>query len=119
MKKLIHLISGDEVLLVQEARDALIQSARKNGFSGHEYHMVDRSFKWEALYTATHNISMFDDKTIIELRMPTGKPGNAGSAALVDYCAKPNPDKLLMIITQKLEATTKRSKWCRWWESHV
>lgn len=113
----VHLISSDETLLVQEARDALIKRARKAGFSGHEYHTVDRSFKWDQLYSATHAISMFDDKSIIELRMPTGKPGTPGSKALVNYCAQPVSDKLLLIITGKLEAATKKSKWFKAVES--
>lgn len=109
--KPIYLISGDETLLVQEARDALIKTARKQGFSGHEFHSVDKNFKWQSLYAATHSMSLFDDKSIIELRMTTPKPGNTGSAAIVDYSKNPVSDKILLIITSKIDAATKRSKW--------
>lgn len=109
----VYFISGDDPLQVQEARDEIIQKARKKGFSGHDLHQVGTSFNWEILYAATHSLSLFDDKSIIELRLSSAKPGKTGTAALVDYCQNPVPDKLLLIIAPKLESATGRAKWVK------
>lgn len=107
----VYFISGDETLLVQEARDALLASARKQGYSELEYHNVDKSFNWNSLYGATHNLSLFGEKTVVELRMQSAKPGVAGAKALASYVSNPVADKILLIITPKLESSTSKTKW--------
>lgn len=107
----VYFISGDETLLVQEARDAILASARKQGFSELEYHHVNKGFDWNSLYGATHSLSLFGEKTVVELRMQSAKPGTAGAKALVNYVNNPVSDKILLIVTPKLEAATSKTKW--------
>ncbi|MCP8897924.1 DNA polymerase III subunit delta [Gilvimarinus xylanilyticus] len=107
----IYLISGDEPLLVQEACDSLRHIAREQGFSERELHHVDPSFDWGQLHTAATSLSLFASKKLIELRLPTGKPGDKGARALGEYAQTPSDDNLLLIVSGKLDSSTTRSKW--------
>lgn len=107
----IYLVSGDEPLLTQEASDAIRVAARKQGFSERELYHCDTSFDWGQLLTAANSMSLFAEKKIIELRMPTGKPGDKGGKILQEYAQSPSPDNLLLIVTGKLDGGTQKSKW--------
>lgn len=106
----IYILSGDEPLLIQEAADMIRAACRANGFSDREVMHVDNSFSWNDLLASNSAMSLFSDRKLIELRMPTGKPGE-GSKALVDYANNASPDNLLLIICNKLESSSTRSKW--------
>ena len=80
-----YLLVGDEPLQLQEATDAIRAKAKQEGFSEREPHQVDGSFQWHELQNSAGNMSLFAAKRIIELHMPTGKPGRSGSAALVGF----------------------------------
>lgn len=107
----LYFLSGDETLLVQEAADAIRDAARAQGYSEREVMHVDRSFDWSSLNDAGDTMSLFSEKRIVELRMPTGKPGDAGRKALLAWVERPPEDTLLLIITGKLEASVPRAKW--------
>lgn len=106
----IYIASGDETLLVQECCDAIRSSCRKQGFS-REVLDVDKSFDWAELFASANAMSLFSERKLIELRMPTGKPGTEGSKALVEYTANASPDNVLLIISNKVESSATRSKW--------
>lgn len=107
----LYFLSGDETLLVQEAADAIRQAARAQGYSEREVMHVDRSFDWSALNDASDTMSLFSERRIVELRMPTGKPGDAGRKALLKWVERPPEDTLLLIITGKLESSVPSAKW--------
>ena len=107
----IYLVSGDEPLLIQEACDAIRQAARQAGFSERELYHVDNSFEWGQLLAAANSLSLFAEKKIIELRMPNGKPGDKGGKALIEYTQSPASDNLLLVVTDKLDGATQKSKW--------
>lgn len=107
----IYLVSGDELLLVQEACDAIRQAARNAGFSERELYHCDANFEWGQVLTAANSLSLFADKKIIELRLPTGKPGDKGGKILLEYAQSPASDNLLLIVTEKLDGATQKSKW--------
>ena len=77
-------VTGDEHLLVQEALDAIRLAAREQGFGERELYTATTGFDWGDLAGAGGNLSLFADRRIIELRLPTGKPGVKGSATIVD-----------------------------------
>ncbi|MCV6626174.1 MAG: DNA polymerase III subunit delta [Cellvibrionaceae bacterium] len=114
----IYIISGDEPLLVQEACDGLRQAAKEQGFSEREVHHVERSFDWNQLLEGANALSLFAEKKLIELNIPSGKPGTEGSKALQAYCDNINPDNLLLIISSKLDQNQQRSKWFKALEKH-
>ena len=84
----VYLVSGDEPLLVAEAADAIRAAARSAGFGERTVFFVDRSFDWEELRTSTQSMSLFAERRIIELRLPTGKP-DKGAAQLIALAERP------------------------------
>ncbi|ALP52034.1 DNA polymerase III subunit delta [Candidatus Tenderia electrophaga] len=107
----IYFVSGDEALLVQEACDAIRAAARQAGCSEREVHHVEGGFDWQGFVQSGDAMSLFAERKLIELRLPTGKPGDAGSKALQAYAARPSEDNILLIISGKLEANARKSKW--------
>ena len=107
----VYMLSGDDVLLVQEAADAIRQAAQRNGFTERQVMHADRSFDWNELSDAANALSLFAEQRLIELRLPTGKPGDAGRKVLEAWAAQPPQDTVLLIITGKLESSIARTKW--------
>ncbi|TAH46456.1 MAG: DNA polymerase III subunit delta [Gammaproteobacteria bacterium] len=99
--KPVWLIAGSEHLLVMEAADRLRARARELGYLEREIHDVDTRFDWNELAMAGASMSLFASRRLIELRMPSGKPGKEGSAAIAQWCANPPPDTLLLITTEE------------------
>jgi DNA polymerase-3 subunit delta len=112
------LIAGDEVLLTGEAADAVRARARAEGFSGREFFVTDRSFDWSAVSNASRTLSLFAERRILEIRMPTPRPGKEGSAALAALAADPGPDNLLLVVTSRPEKDTWASAWFKAFEKH-
>ncbi len=107
----IYFINGDEPLQVMESADSIRAAARENGFTEREVMEVDASFDWNQLLDAANSLSLFAEKRILELRMPTGKPGKAGSQVLQQYAERPAEDTVLIITSGKLESSAKNTKW--------
>ncbi|RRQ21259.1 DNA polymerase III subunit delta [Thiohalobacter thiocyanaticus] len=107
----VYLLYGEETLVAQEAADAIRGSAREQGYVDREVFHVETGFDWGQLTEAASALSLFADRRILELRIPSGKPGDAGSRALTAYTESPAPDTLLLIICGKLEAAQRRAKW--------
>ncbi len=107
----IYLVSGDEPLQRAEACDAIRAAAREQGFSEREVMHVEGGFDWGELQAASDALSLFAERRIIELRMPSPKPGKEGGAALAEYAANPPSDNLLLIDCGKLEKAQQNGKW--------
>ncbi len=107
----LYVISSDEHLLALEAADKIRRAARANGYSERDVLTVDRSFKWGELLAANQALSLFGDKKLIELRIPTGKPGKDGGAALQAYTKDLSPDNLTLITLPKLDWQTAKAAW--------
>ena len=106
----VYIVSGDETLLVQECCDAIRLNCRQQGFSREVLH-VESGFDWNELLASASAMSLFAQRQLIELRMPTGKPGDAGGKALTEYAANASPDNVLLIICNKLDSASTRTKW--------
>lgn len=109
----VYLVCGDEPLQQAEALDHLRIAAKKAGFLNRIVLHVEGSFDWNQLLGACLTQSLFAEKNLIELNMPTGKPGIAGSKALLKALENLSNDNLLIIQTGKLDKNTKLSKWCK------
>ena len=107
----LYVITSDEHLLALEAADRIRKTARAQGFTEREVLTVERSFKWGELLAANQALSLFGDKKLIELRIPTGKPGKDGSAALQSYAKDLSPDNLTLITLPKLDWQTAKASW--------
>jgi DNA polymerase-3 subunit delta len=108
-----YLVSGDEHLLVEEALDSIRAVARDRGFTQRESHVATQWFDWANLAASSANLSLFAEQRIIELRLPTGKPGRAGSSAIVDLVERLGPELMLIVSTPKLDASAASSKWVK------
>lgn len=107
----IYVIAGEELLVVLEAADAIRAAARRAGFTDREVFNPERGFDWAEFAAAGASLSLFATKRIIELRLPTGKPGDAGGKALQAYAAAPPEDTILLVTCGKLDGTTRKAKW--------
>ena len=118
----IYLVSGDEPLLVQEACDQIRAAARSQGFGERELYHADASFDWTQLLSAANSLSLLADRKILEVRLPTGKPGDKGGKVLQEYAKAPSEDNLLLVVTGKLDRNALKAKWLKALEdsgSHV
>ena len=107
----LYVITSDEHLLALEAADRIRKTARAQGYTERDVLTVERSFKWGELLAANQALSLFGDKKLIELRIPTGKPGKDGSAALQAYAKDLSPDNLTLITLPRLDWQTAKSSW--------
>jgi DNA polymerase-3 subunit delta len=106
-----YLIAGDEHLLVLEAADALRARARALGYNERDVLDVEAHFDWDRLARAGASMSLFATRRVIDLRMPTGKPGKEGSDAIVEYCENPPPDTVLLVVCNEWSRQQQSAAW--------
>jgi DNA polymerase-3 subunit delta len=108
----LYTLHGNEPLLVLEAADAIRAAARRQGFDEREVLVVGQGFKWDALTLASGNLSLFGARKIIDLRIPTGKPGRDGGEALTRHAAQSSAGEVLTLITlPELDWATRKTAW--------
>ncbi len=107
----IYAIHGDEPLIALEAADAVRAAARKCGFTDREVFEPARGFDWSELSHSLASLSLFGGRKIVELRLPTGKPGPQGGEAIAAYCERPSPDMLLLASLPRLDRTSQGTAW--------
>jgi len=108
----VYLISGDEPLLVDEGIDAIRGAARAAGYLDRRVFFIERGFSWDELQHAAQSLSLFSERRLFELRMPSGKP-DKGAALLQELAARPPPDVILLIATDKLDKKAGDAEWVR------
>lgn len=109
----VYLIAGDEPLQVNEAADAIRVAATAAGFSERERHVAERGFDWGGFAAGSANLSLFAERRLVELRLPTGKPGLQGAKVISEFVANIDPDTLLLILTPKLDRSGAAAKWVK------
>ncbi len=107
----VYFISGDEPLQLGEMADAVRAAARNAGYDVREVLVADAGFSWNELTVSAGSLSIFADKKIIDLRLPTGTPGTEGSKALIAYCERLPEDTLLLITAAKMAGASLKSRW--------
>ena len=95
--KPVYLLAGEEHLLLLEAADALRARARELGYVEREVLDAEGSFDWNELSMAAASMSLFASRRVLDLRLPSGRPGKEGAAAIIEYCERPPPDTILLI----------------------
>ncbi len=107
----LYVVHGDEPLLALEAADAVRAAARKAGYREREVFFAERGFDWSELLQAGASLSLFGDRKIVELRIPTGKPGPQGAEAIGAYCARAGADILTLVSLPRLDRAAQSSAW--------
>ncbi len=110
----LYVLHGDEALLVQEAADAIRATARAQGFTERSVHTVSGAhFDWSEVLAAGGSLSLFADKQIVEVRVPSGKPGKEGSVAIQQLAASAegNDSTLTLFVLPRLDAATRKGAW--------
>lgn len=107
----LFLISGEEPLLMQEACDAIRTAVHQASFTEREIYTVDTHFNWQHFIASNQALSLFSSKQLLELRFTTHLPNDTASKALLTYCEKLSPDKILLIITGKLDKKAQQATW--------
>lgn len=108
----VYTVHGDEPLLAQEAGDAIRAAARAAGFTERKVFTVSGThFDWSSVLGAAQAMNLFADRQLIEIRIPTGKPGKDGSEALQRYCEHLGDDVLTLVLLPRLDGQQMRSGW--------
>jgi DNA polymerase-3 subunit delta len=110
----LYTLHGDEALLVQEAADAIRVTARAQGYTERSVHVVSGAhFDWSEVLAAGGSLSLFADRQMLEVRIPTGKPGKEGSPMIQQLAqsAEGNDSTLTLFILPKLDNATKKGAW--------
>ena len=105
-----YLISGDEPLLVQECADAIRSAARAGGCTERQRLHISGKDDWLELGHAAGSLSLFAERKLIEVQLPSGKPGTEGSKAIQEYLASA-PDDVLLIVSGRIDKQSQKSKW--------
>ncbi len=112
--KSLYTLHGDEPLLIQEAADAIRAAAREQGHTERTVHTVAGAhFDWSEVLASSSSLSLFADRQIVEIRVPSGKPGKDGSQALqqIAASAEGNDCTLTLVILPKLDGMTLKGAW--------
>jgi DNA polymerase-3 subunit delta len=107
----LYVVHGDEPLLSMEAGDAIRAKARAEGYAEREVHLVERGYDWSRLAQSAAALSLFSSRKLIELRIPSGKPGTDGAEAISAYCATLQPDLVTVVSLPRLDRAGQSSAW--------
>jgi DNA polymerase-3 subunit delta len=109
-----HLVAGSEPLLVLEAADAVRAAARAQGIAEREVFEAEgnqREPDWDALSATLGAPSLFASRRLVELRLPSGKPGREGAKLIEEYCARPADDVVLLVVAGDWSKRDHGGKW--------
>lgn len=107
----LYVLTGDEPLSMMEGVDAIRRSARAQGYDERLSFTAERTFNWQQLAASSHAISLFASRRLLELHIPSGKPGNEGSKALQEYCNSLPIDTVTVITLPRLDGPGQKSAW--------
>lgn len=107
----LYVVVGDEPLAAQEAADAIRAAARAAGHSERNVYTVQGRFNWQSIFAGGDNLSLFAERRLTEIRVPSGKPGVDGAKALEAYAARLPADTLTLISLPGLDWKAMKSRW--------
>ncbi len=108
----VYLIAGPEILLREEAVDQIRGAARQQGFSGRERMLAERGFDWDRFSNSGAELSLFAERRVLELRLPTGKPGQAGARAITAALTEESDD-LLLVVAEQWDLASEKTAWAK------
>jgi DNA polymerase-3 subunit delta len=112
------LVSGDQPLLAGEAADAIRQRAQRDGYGDREIFFIEPKFDWGQVLGSSQALSLFASRRLLEIRLPTPRPGIEGGKVLAALASDPPPDTVVLVICGRLEGDARSSAWVRAFEQH-
>lgn len=107
----VYVLHGDEPLLQIEAAQAIRDAAAQAGYAERELLVAESGFNWQSLAAANQSMSLFGSRRVLDVRIPTGKPGVEGARVLEAVGTNPSPDNVLLVSCPRLEKTALSSNW--------
>lgn len=107
----LYVLVGDEPLAQSECLDAIRLAARTAGADERTSFIVERNFNWQQIGQFSQSLSLFSSQRILEIHIPSGKPGIEGGKALSELAANLIPDTTTIVILPALERDAKNSAW--------
>lgn len=107
----LYLIFGDELLLAIEAADRIRAAAAASGHDERKVFVAESGFNWSDLLASSGNLSLFSSKRVLDLRIPSGKPGKDGSEALVALAGALPEDTITLVSLPGLDRQAQASRW--------
>lgn len=107
----VYVVSGDEPLLVDEAAASIRAALRRAGVEERQTFQAESGFNWVEWLAGFESLSLFASRRLVELRLPSGKPGIDGARALESWCARPPADTWLLVLLPRLDKATQGAKW--------
>ena len=107
----LYTVHGPEALLALDAADRIREAARRDGATEREVFFAEPGTDWSRMGAAASNLSLFASKRLVEIRIPTGKPGTEGSKAIVAWAAKLPGDAITLVLLPELEWQQMKSAW--------
>lgn len=115
----LYFLSGDDTLLLEEARDAIIHNAKAQGFSTRHLLHIHSANDWPHFVNITRSMDLFDNKKMIDIRNPSAKFDAKAQELLAHYALLSDPDSLVIISCHKLTSAQKKAKWFQFMEQHA
>jgi DNA polymerase-3 subunit delta len=112
-----YLLAGEEPLQLNECADAIREQAKSSGFTEREVLHADARFDWNRLFASAGTLSLFAEKRLIEVHLPTGKPGTRGAQALTRFLEQLPQDVMLLVMAHQWQAASDKSKWVKAFEN--
>lgn len=107
----VHVICGNEPLLVDETAACIRAALRQAGVGERQSFQAESGFNWAEWLAGFDSLSLFASRRLVELRLPSGKPGTEGARALESWCARPPADTWLLVLLPRLDKAGQAAKW--------
>lgn len=107
----VYIISGEEILLRQQAIDMIRGAAAQKEFNERKIFQIDAGFNWDNFLLEINSFSLFSNKALLELHIPDNKFSDAAKNALEIYAQNPPADKTLLLVTTKLDSKIQLTTW--------
>jgi DNA polymerase-3 subunit delta len=109
--KSLYIVFGEELLLALEAADRIRAAALEQGYDERRVLFVESGFDWGEVAMVANSPSLFAPRRVLDLRIPSGKPGKDGSEALQRLAGSLPEDLIVLITLPGLDRQQLASRW--------
>lgn len=111
----LYVLCGEEPLQQLESVDAIRECLCKNGeVERSSFTVLGANFDWSPVIAALSGLSLFAQQQLIEIHVPSGKPGRDGGAALQQLAQEVSGLQgvcVILTLPQALDRATKNTAW--------